>query len=236
MLLRVDPQEKQARILSFPRDLWLPIADGSTGRINSAHAKGEQVLIDTIEENFGVPINHYIEIDFVGFERLVDAVGGIPMWFDEPVRDEHTGLFVPEASCQVLDGSQARKFVRSRYPEYKDDAGDGVRDGTADLGRITRQQIFVRRAVTKAVSRGLTNLGTLNQLVSAGVDNVRLDKNLDASDLVALGRQFASFDADELVGYSIPSESGRSSGGASIERPLMTEAEPILKIFRGQIG
>src|SRR3546814_539288 len=125
------------------------------------------------------------------------------------------------------------KFVRSRYLEYKDDDGDWVRDGTADLGRITRQQIFVRRAVTKAVSRGLTNLGTLNQLVSAGVDNVRLDKNLDASDLVALGRQFASFDADELVGYSIPSESGRSSGGASIERPLMTEAEPILNIFRG---
>src|SRR3546814_6113014 len=102
---------------------------------------------------------------------------------------------------------------------------DWVRDGTADLGRITRQQIFVRRAVTKAVSRGLTNLGTLNQLVSAGVDNVRLDKNLDASDLVALGRQFASFDADELVGYSIPSESGRSSGGASIERPLLRSEE-----------
>src|SRR3546814_12039414 len=77
---------------------------------------------------------------------------------------------------------------------------DWVRDGTADLGRITRQQIFVRRAVTKAVSRGLTNLGTLNQLVSAGVDNVRLDKNLDASDLVALGRQFASRSAERRVG------------------------------------
>src|SRR3546814_21031149 len=93
--------------------------------------------------------------------------------------------------------------------------------------------MFVRSSVIKAVSRGLTNHGTLNQLVSAGVDNVRLDKNLDASDLVALGRQFASFDADELVGYSIPSESGRSSGGPSIERPLKTEAEPILTIFRG---
>src|SRR3546814_14850146 len=87
------------------------------------------------------------------------------MWSDEPVRDEHTGLFVPEASCQVLDGSQARKFVRSRSLEYKDDAGDWVRDGTADLGRITRQQIFVRRAVTKAASRGPTNLGPLNQPV-----------------------------------------------------------------------
>src|SRR3546814_16953956 len=93
--------------------------------------------------------------------------------------------------------------------------------------------MFVRRAVTKAVSRGLTNLGTLNQLVSAGVDNVRLAKNLDASDLVALGRQFASFDADELVGYRIPSESGRSSGGAPIARPPITASEPILNILRG---
>ncbi len=87
MVLRVDPKQTTAQILSFPRDLWLPIADGSTGRINGAHAKGEQVLIDTIEENFGIPIHHYVEIDFVGFARVVDAVGGIPMWFDAPVRD-----------------------------------------------------------------------------------------------------------------------------------------------------
>lgn len=233
MVLRVDPQERSAQILSFPRDLWLPIADGSTGRINGAHAKGEQVLIDTIEDGFGLTINHYVEIDFVGFERLVDAVGGIPMWFDTPVRDANTGLSVPEAECQVLDGEQARKFVRSRYLEFKDDDGNWVSDQTADLGRITRQQIFIRRAVSKAVSRGLSNPVTLNDLVSAGVDNVRLDGNLNASDLLALGRQFARFDAEELVGYSIPSESFRSAGGAAVERPLMRQAQPILNIFRG---
>jgi LCP family protein required for cell wall assembly len=233
MVLRVDPEEQKAQILSFPRDLWLPIADGTTGRINGAHAKGEQVLIDTIEDNFGLTINHYVEIDFVGFERLVDAVGGIPMWFEAPVRDTHTGLSVPEAECQVLDGEQARKFVRSRYLQFQDEDGDWVSDPTADLGRITRQQIFIRRAVSKAVGKGLTNPVTLNELVAAGVDNVRLDGNLHASDLLALGRQFARFDAEELVGYSIPSESFRSPAGAAVERPLMREAEPILNIFRG---
>ncbi len=234
MVLRVDPQEQEAQILSFPRDLWIPIADtGETARINSAHAHGEQVLIDTIQENFGVTINHYVEIDFVGFERLVDAVGGIPMWFDAPVRDKHTGLSVPQAECQVLDGEQARKFVRSRYLEYQDEDGDWTSDSTADLGRITRQQIFIRSAISKAVSKGLTNLGTLNELVSAGVENVRLDEHLDAGDLLDLGKQFASFDAKELVGYSLPSERYRTSAGADVQLPLLRQAEPILNIFRG---
>ncbi len=234
MVLRVDPKEQQAQILSFPRDLWLPIAGtGKSARINSAHAHGEQTLIDTIQDSFGVTINHYVEIDFVGFEKLVDAVGGIPMWFDAPVRDKHTGLSITEPECQVLDGEQARKFVRSRYLEYKGDDGKWHTDGTADLGRITRQQIFIRSAVSKAVGQGLTNPVTLNQLVSAGVDNVRLDGRLDAGDLLNLGRQFASFDSKELVGYSVPTESFRTAAGAAVERPLMRQAEPILNIFRG---
>lgn len=234
MVLRIDPRKTTAQILSFPRDLWVPIAGtDKTARINSAHAHGEQTLIDTIQESFGVTINHYVEIDFVGFEKLVDAVGGIPMWFDAPVRDKHTGLSISEAECQVLDGEQARKFVRSRYLEYKDEDGDWRQDGTADLGRITRQQIFIRSAVSKAVGQGLSNPVTLNELVSAGVDNVRLDEHLDAGDLLDLGRQFSSFDSDELVGYSLPSERYRPASGADVQLPLMREAEPILNIFRG---
>lgn len=234
MVLRVDPKAKEAQILSFPRDLWLPIApSGKSGRINGAYANGEQALIDTIEQNFDIPINHYVEIDFVGFERLVDAVGGIPMWFDAPVRDKHTGLSVPEPECQVLDGEQARKFVRSRYLEYKGDDGRWHSDPTADLGRITRQQIFIRSAISKAVGKGLTNPVTLNELVSAGVENVRLDHQLDAGDLLAIGRQFARFDAKQLVGYSVPTEPFRTKAGAAVERPLMRQAEPILNIFRG---
>ena len=93
MVVRVDPNEGTASIMSFPRDLYLPIAGtGKTARINTAHGQGVQVLINTIEENFDIPINHYAEIDFVGFEELVDAVGGVPMWFDSPVRDSHSGL------------------------------------------------------------------------------------------------------------------------------------------------
>ena len=234
MVLRLDPKEGTANILSFPRDLYVPIAGtGETSRINTAHAKGVQVLIDTIQQNFGIPINHYVEIDFVGFEELVDAVGGVPMWFDAPVRDAHTGLSIPAAECQVLDGETARRFVRSRYLEYQDDDGDWQPDGTADLGRITRQQIFIRRAIAKAVSQGLTNPITLNDLVASGVTSVQLDGGLSAGDLLAVGGAFASFDSDELQGFAIPSDPTRTSAGAEVELPNMREAEPFLNIFRG---
>jgi LCP family protein required for cell wall assembly len=234
MVLRVDPDEGSANILSLPRDLWVPIADtGQKSRINSAHARGEQVLIDTIQENFGVTINHYVEIDFVGFERLVDAVGGIPMWFESPLRDSHTGLAVPEAGCTVLDGEDARKFARSRFLQYKGDDGKWHGDPTADFGRITRQQIFIRRAIEKAVAQGLGNPVTLNQLVSAGVENVRLDQALDASDLLGLGRQFRNFASEELIGYTIPTDPHTTSSGAAVQIARLREAEPILNIFRG---
>jgi LCP family protein required for cell wall assembly len=234
MVLRVDPEKKQAYVLSFPRDLYIPISGtGETDRINTAHAHGVQTLIDTIEDNFNIPIHHYVEVDFVGFEKLVDAVGGVPLWFDAPVRDGNTGLDVPAAECQVLDGEQARRFVRSRHLEYLGEDGEWHDDPTADLGRITRQQVFVRRAVAKAVAQGLTNPVTLNELVTAGVANVSLDELLDASDLLSIGGAFADFDSDDLVGYSIPTESMTTSGGAQVELPLMRKAANALAVFRG---
>lgn len=234
MLLRIDPEREAAYMLSFPRDLWLPMADtGEKARINTAHARGVQVLVDTIEESFHVPINHYAEIDFVGFERLVDAVGGVPMWFDASVRDRNTGLELSGPACQVLDGADARRFVRSRHLQFQAEDGTWDTDGTADLGRITRQQIFIRRAVSKAVSKGLSNPVTLNELVSAGVANVRLDKGMSAGDLLAIGRAFANFDSDDLIGYSIPSEPYRTGAGAQVELPKYRDAERMLNVFRG---
>jgi LCP family protein required for cell wall assembly len=234
MVLRVDPENKHAFLLSFPRDLYLPISGtGEKGRINTAHSHGEQALIDTIQDNFKIPINHYVEIDFVGFEKLVDAVGGVPLWFDAPVRDRHTGLDVPQAECVTLSGEQARKFVRSRYLEYQDEDGDWHQDPTADLGRITRQQVFVRRSIAKAVNKGLSNPVTLNELVSAGVANVKLDGTVDAGDLLAVGKAFSDYDSDDLQGFSIPSEPMTTSAGAKVELPEMRDAEIILNIFRG---
>jgi LCP family protein required for cell wall assembly len=234
MVLRVDPNAETASILSLPRDLWVPMADsGKKARINSAHQRGEQVLIDTIQQSFGININHYVEIDFVGFEKLVDAVGGIKLWFDAPVRDAHTGLSILNTGCVSLNGRQAREFARSRYLQYRGKDGRWHSDPTADLGRITRQQIFIRRAISKAVSKGLGNPLTLNRLVSAGVDNVRLDSHLTAGNIIALGSKFKNFNSNQLIGYTIPTDGFRTAGGADVQLPNMRAAEPILHIFRG---
>ena len=111
MVLRVDPDADRVAVLSFPRDLYVDIAgSGSKSRINSAYRRDDpQRLIDTIFENFGVPIDHYIQVDFCAFKTLVDAVGGVAVPFEFPARDENTGLNV--ADNRVL---RVRRRARPR--------------------------------------------------------------------------------------------------------------------------
>lgn len=235
MILRVDPEQEAAYLLSLPRDLWVPISDtGSRSRINVAFSRGREVLVDTIRENFGIPIHHYVEIDFVGFFGLVDAIGGVPMYFSEPVRDDYSQLHVEEPGCVVLDGPQALAFARARHLEIQDpDTGRWRADPTGDFGRISRQQEFIRKAISKAVSRGLSNPVTLNDLVQVGVDYVGLDPTLKVRDILSLGKRFANFDSDNLKTYSVPASNFRTSGGASVLDLDEREAEPIFNVFRG---
>jgi len=236
MVLRVDPQAEEAYLLSLPRDLWVPIADdGESNRINVAFARGRDVLLETIRQNFDIPIHHYVEVDLVGFRGLVGAVGGVPVYFSEPVRDDYSGLAIDEPGCVNLDGQQALAFVRARRLEYQDaETGRWRTDPSGDLGRMTRQQEFIRKAISKAVSRGLTNPATLNDLVGVGVDYVGLDPSLDAGDLVRLGRRFASFDGERLKTFSLPATPFRTAGGASVLELEEREAERIFNIFRGR--
>ncbi|HSP01867.1 MAG TPA: LCP family protein [Acidimicrobiales bacterium] len=235
MILRVDPDAGEAYLLSLPRDLWVPIADtGERNRINVAYSRGRDVLVDTIRENFDIPIHHYVEVDLVGFRGLVEAVGGVPVYFSEAVRDDYSGLRVDSPGCVNLDGQQALGFARSRFLEIQDpDTGRWRTDPSGDLGRITRQQEFIRRAISKAVSKGLTNPVTLNELVGVGVEFVGLDPTLSASDIVSLGRRFASFDAESLQTFSVPAEPFRTAGGASVLDLDEREAERIFNVFRG---
>src|SRR6476646_6452051 len=131
LLVRIDPVAGTVNMLSFPRDLWIPIADtGQNDRINSAYGRGRQVLVDTIRKDFGVEINNYIEVDFSGFKGLVQNVGGVPMYFDTPMRDDNTGLDVEQSGCVTLDADQALAFVRSRHLEFKDGRGRWESDPT----------------------------------------------------------------------------------------------------------
>ena len=233
MIVRVDPVANRAELLSFPRDLWLPIADtGGSDRINAAYGRGRQVLIDTIEQNFGIEINHYVEVDFLAFRGVVNAIGGVPMYFDTPMRDGNTGLSVPEPGCVTLDGDQALAFARSRHLEFKNAKGKWESDPTGDLGRITRQQLLVRSALHLAFDKR-RNVLTANELIDVALANVGVDPGLDRGDLNNLARRFEGFTDADLVTYSLPVEGFRTSAGAAVVRLAEPESETTLNIFRG---
>lgn len=232
MILRAEPGTERASLLSLPRDLWVPLAGGGNQRINSAIQNGgPSELIDTIEQYFGIPINHYVQVDFAGFQELVDVVDGVSVYFPAPARDTHSGLDVDTAGCVTLDGQQALSYVRSRhYERYLD--GRWRTDPSGDLGRISRQQDFIVRALHHAVAQGGRNPITLDRLVDAGLATVTVDDLLTADDIIRLGQAFRSFDPGSLVTYSLPTRPALA-GGASILRLVDEEAQPILDRFRG---
>src|SRR5436190_3612629 len=232
MVLRVDPSSERASLLSFPRDLWVPLASGGSQRINSAIQNGgPKELIDTIEQYFGVPIHHYVQVDFAGFENLVEVMGGIDVYFPAPARDRSSFLDVPTAGCVSLGGQQALTYVRSRHFQFYED-GRWRTDPSGDLGRISRQQDFIIRALHRAVEQGARNPITLNRLVDAGLATVTVDDLLTADDLITLGAAFRGFEPGSLDTYALPTRPDKA-GAADILRLQDGEAQPILDRFRG---
>jgi len=232
MLLHVDPASERAALLSLPRDLWVPLASGGRNRINAAiQTGGPEELIDTIEEYLGIPINHYVQVDFAGFRGLVSVIDGVKVWFDRPARDRRSGLVVEQSGCISLDPDQALAYVRSRHYETFSN-GHWRTDPTGDLGRISRQQDFIVRALRRAVDKGIRNPVTLDNLVDAALETVTVDDTLTGDDIVGLGRRFRGFNPDELDLYTLPVDDD-SVGGAAVLRLRDDEAQPILDLFRG---
>lgn len=233
MIVRVDPDREAATVLSLPRDLWVTRPDGTEGRINAAYATGPQALIDTIRTNLDIPIHHYVEVDFQAFQEVVGAIGGVPMYFDTPMRDANSGLDITTSGCVVLDGTQALGFARSRHLRYLDPATGRYRyDGTGDLGRISRQQVFLRRVIDRATEQARGNPVVLERVVRAAASHVTLDRDLGIGDLLALGRRFQNFDSKQLVTLSLPVTPRTTSGGAQVVDLDDAAAAPILARFR----
>jgi LCP family protein required for cell wall assembly len=213
----------------------VPIAGtGSSDRINTAYATGgPSRLVRTIQEGLGIQVNHYVEIDFVGFQSIVDTVGGVRLYVPAPVRDAFSGLDIPKAGCVTLDGDTGLAWVRSRHYQYFE-AGKWVEDPTADLGRIQRQQDFIRRMMKKAVSSGLTNPLALNRIIGIGVANVTLDDSMSTKDIAKVARRFRSLDPDTVDMLTLPA-TGANVGGASVLRLNQTEAQPYIDRMNGLV-
>jgi polyisoprenyl-teichoic acid--peptidoglycan teichoic acid transferase len=203
LVVRVEPAGKRVSMLSIPRDLVVPIAGAGENRINAAFTGGPGQLVKTIEQNFGIPIHHYVLVDFDGFQAIVDALGGIDVRFPYPSRDAKSGLDIREAGCHRLNGARALALARSRYFAYQVD-GVWHSDPLADLGRIRRQQAFLQSLTKAAVDKGLTNPVRANAFVGSLVHEVTKDSALRVGDVIGIGAAFRSFRPSTLATYTLP--------------------------------
>jgi LCP family protein required for cell wall assembly len=200
MILHVDNERGTASIMSIPRDLWVDIPGHGKNRINTAYQYGADVLVTTVQQSLGVPLNHYVEVNFNSFKSIVSALGGVDLCFDFPTRDVHVGLNVPQPGCYTLDPIQSLAYARSRYYETFQN-GEWVVDGRADLGRIARQQAFMQAAINKAIEQTTSNPLRTSELVNAAVSSLRVDPG---TNLVETAEYLKPLAGNGVTRYSLP--------------------------------
>jgi LCP family protein required for cell wall assembly len=185
IIVTIDPQAQTVGMISIPRDLWVPIWGYNTeNRINTAHYYGDAygypgggpaLARDTVAYNLGIPIHHYVRLNFTAFEELIDEIGGIDIYVEQTINDprypdEGTGYdpFYLPAGQHHLNGEIALKYARTRH-------------GTSDFARAERQQ-----QVILAVRDQVVRLNQLPRLIAKGPeilntlgDSVQTDLTFD---------------------------------------------------------
>jgi LCP family protein required for cell wall assembly len=234
IVMRTSPDGKQAALLSFPRDLYvyLPVQKRQD-RVNAAYGKGVNSLIKTIQENFNVPIHHAVEIDFSGFQRVVKTLGGIEICFDKKSRDLKSGLD-EEAGCHILDETRATHYVRSRYLEVEVN-NKWVPDNRGDLGRVARQQNFIKQVLQKALDDGATNPIKANALLDDMQDAVTIDQKYGRGDILETLRIFSGFQPGQLQNFTVPA-SGAKINGMAVLRVNRAKASPVVAKFGTRVA
>lgn len=201
MLIKLYPDDGHVQILSLPRDLLVEIPGRGTDRINAAYAVGgAPLMVRTVKQVTGLPVHHYVEVDFVGFRSLVDDIGGVYLDFPYPARDAKSGLSV-DAGYQLLDGSQALAYARSRnYQELRD--GDWVSVDADDIGRTGRQQKLIL-AILGAVKTpsSVTEAGSI---VGGFARHLTVDSAFARSSLVELAFRMRSISGEKIETATLP--------------------------------
>jgi LCP family protein required for cell wall assembly len=221
ILLHIYAGSKHAVLISFPRDLRVDIPGHGINKINAAYPLGGvELMIKTVSQLTGLPINHYVEINFASFKQIVNAVGGVPLYFPKPVQDRKSGLNITQTGCVNLNGDQALSFVRARYI-YPN----------ADLGRIQGQQRFIRALLAKAKGLGvLLNPFKLIQLSEVAGHGLTFDKGIS----LGLARSIANslkFDNRNVDFRQYPG-AARYIGGVSYVVPEPTAARALFNSLR----
>jgi LCP family protein required for cell wall assembly len=245
-IIHVDPRAGTAATLSIPRDTFVTITGlpsdsqlSTQNKINAAFSAGPDATVKTIENTFGIPISHYMVINFFGVEDAVNALGGISLDFPYPARDmdcstgvcnNNSGLSIPTAGCQVLDGAQALSLSRSRYYQYYEN-GYWHSDPTSDLGRIERQNLVISAAMDKAKST--YDPLRINSLLSSVVHDFSKDNGLSAGDLFALSERYHALSGSSVPTYVLPTAGAVSSYAGDVEVVQADAAAAMISQFLG---
>jgi LCP family protein required for cell wall assembly len=231
-LWRVTPSTKQIQVLSIPRDTVVSMLPpdsaqfGTYNRINSSFNSGADQLVKTITANFGIPINHVVQVDFAGFQDAVNALGGIYLNFPYPAKDSYSGLNITTPGCQLLNGAQALAVARARHYEYYSN-GYWKYDGTSDFGRIQRQDVFLRSLITAAKSK--VSPLTVNAFIGSIHEGITIDDGFGINELIGLALDYHSFDPSNLNALTLPTEAANGFGNLgdvlTVQQP---EAQELL--------
>jgi LCP family protein required for cell wall assembly len=241
LLVHLVPAGHRAWMLSIPRDLYVPVAGtGGREKLNAALARGPEQLVETIKADFGIPVNHYLLVDFDGFRAVVDAIGGVRLDFPDPVRDDdnghnNSGLLVTTPGCRRLDGTQALALARSRYFQSRGADGAWHTDPGYDLGRIRRQQVLLRALAAQALRRGLTDPLRANAVLAAVAGHLTRDDTLTVRDAVRLAAQFRAFRPGALVGLTVPTVPALRRG-EEVLLPVQPATRQTVTRFLGRPG
>jgi LCP family protein required for cell wall assembly len=198
MIVHVNPATRQLALLSIPRDLFVPNArQTGANKIDAALVEGPSQLASAIEEDFAIPINHYVELNFDTFASVVDALGGVYMYFPVPIFDAESGLNIPHPGCRLLDGYHALQVVRARHLQIQPtptnhDFHTWPQEGQSDIARIRRTHEFLRVLAAKVASRGLGDPFTDQAIVSSVIGSLQVDQNFSENHMIALARNFAT--------------------------------------------
>lgn len=205
MILHLDPQNGTASLVSIPRDLFMPIPGKNlSNRVDSALNQGPSQLVDTIEQDLGIPISHYVELNFDTFQSIVKTLGGLHMYFPYPVRDAYSGLNVQTTGCHYLNGFQALAVVRARHLEYKTSSGTWVEDPLGDLSRIRRDHEFMRVLFATVKQKGISNPITLNSILSSVAPDLQVDSGFSLNTMISIATKFRHLDPNTIPTATLP--------------------------------
>ena len=191
MVIHVSADRSRVMVVSIPRDSWVDIPGHGMSKINAAYGLGgPKLMVATVEHVTGLTINHFIEVNFLGFVEIIDALGGVNICLPHAVDDRYSGLHL-SAGMHHVNGITALKYARDRHSF-----------ATSDLARIANQQSLLASLLREAISsRTLANPLRLAALLRAALGAIKVDKGLD---LAALANQLRGITLHEVRFLTVP--------------------------------